>query len=239
MFRWEQDLQDSFLAQARSELWAPRARFDTEQILEECSWSDGRADAVWAGFQGSFTYCENLAGTLADHTVSRIVAELRFALPCTESRLIAAAGVGLGTFRSALYRAMDVGLITQTQSGSFLLGPAFPEVSVEICAFEFKLRDWKRALYQAARYRAFSHRVYVVMPSNATKRPSEFVHLFHTFGIGLIEHDPDGRSRRLTLARKQKPRSRPSFVRAIAEFADPDLEPGLPAKELDRFCPVV
>ncbi len=223
MYRWEQELQDSFLGTATADLWSPKADFDAEQILEECSWADGRADAVWAGIQGELSYCNTRAEVLADPVVSRIVAELHSRAPRTEERLYSVSGVSYASFRSALWQAADAKLAQATSTGAFVLGGSFPTSSVELCAFEFKLRDWNRAFYQALRYRSFAHRVYIVMPPATTHRLIEIADRFRVFGIGLIEHAADGTSHRRILARKQRPRSRPSFMRAIAELSDPHI----------------
>jgi len=221
VFDWEEDLQASFLESASHDLWAPQREYDGEYVFEECSWSDGRADAVWAGIRGEVYECEVVSAALANPPVSRIVAALAPRTPRSERRLFDACGVAPATFRSALTQAIEAELAEETQSGRFILGAAVPSSEVELCAFEFKLRDWRRALYQALRYRSFSHRVYIVRPTGRVNRALEESHRFRQFGVGLIEHCTDGSSKRRILARHQRPRSRPSFVRALGDLYDP------------------
>lgn len=218
MFRWEDELRRSFLATAIPSLWTSAASFDAEHVLEERSWSDGRADAVWAGVIGQIRPCEKI-GLLRDPVASRIVADLCPRAPRTEPRLLAASGVTRATFRSTLSRLVAERFVQPTETGSFVLGIAFPAWSAEFCAFEFKLRDWRRAFYQALRYRAFAHRVYIVLPKSTTGGALDQAERFRTFGIGLIEHDPEGTSRALIRARKAQPRSRASYMRAMADLA--------------------
>lgn len=215
----EAELRTSFLKTATADLWAQRPSFDHERFVEERSWSDGRADAVWAGVIGELLPDSNVAQILRGRTASRIVADLRPRSPRTKSRLLSISGVSRATFQPILRGIVEVGLAKQTRTGSYILGESFPGSSVEFCAFEFKLRDWQRAFYQALRYRAFAHRVYIVMPALRTVRAADQAARFRVFGLGLIEHDPTGRSRRLVRARKGAPRSRPSFVRGLADLA--------------------
>lgn len=85
---------------------------------------------------------------------------------------------------------------------------------VEIVAFEFKLYDWKRAFYQATRYRTFAHRVYVVMPSYVVGRAEQAHESFRTQNIGLISYDESGATRLLP-SLKRNPKSPSSFLQAI------------------------
>lgn len=217
-FRWEEDLGDSFLAETSAAAWAPRARYELEHVLRECSWSDGRADAVWAGIRGRLLEA-SVAQILRDPVASRIVATLRPRSPRTEESLLSSSGVTRSTFRPVLGRVLELGIATVTDSGSFLLGEAYSRPSIELCAFEFKLKDWRRAFYQALRYRSFAHRVYVVMPESHARLALGSEDRFKTFGVGLIAHGFGGKSSILVRSPKNRPRSPASLVRAIADFA--------------------
>jgi hypothetical protein len=89
-----------------------------------------------------------------------------------------------------------------------------------LCAFEFKLEDWKRAFYQALRYRTFSHRVFVVMPLNVFENLARHFDRFKRFNVGLIAHNDDGTSRTMLRPRKRAPTSRSNYIRAVGEFIE-------------------
>lgn len=59
-----------------------------------------------------------------------------------------------------------------------------------LTAFEMKLRDWKKALSQAHRYRYFSDFSIVVLPEAAIGRARDHVELFKHLGIGLWAFNP-------------------------------------------------
>ena len=61
--------------------------------------------------------------------------------------------------------------------------------NLSLMAFETKLSDWKRALYQAYRYRYYADLSIVVLPYQKVTRPLQFRGLFSTLGIGLWTFD--------------------------------------------------
>ena len=59
-------------------------------------------------------------------------------------------------------------------------------------AFEMKLSNWKRALAQAFRYRAFAEVSFVVLDSKYINRALKQIEKFQTANIGLLSIDLDG-----------------------------------------------
>ena len=55
----------------------------------------------------------------------------------------------------------------------------------DIIAFEAKLRDWRRACYQAYRSTAFAPRAYVVLPELVATRVQCYRDVFERYGVGL------------------------------------------------------
>jgi len=60
-----------------------------------------------------------------------------------------------------------------------------------IIAFELKLKNWKRAMKQAFRYKSFSNISYVVMPANKINAALKNISLFEQYNIGLATFEPD------------------------------------------------
>lgn len=56
-------------------------------------------------------------------------------------------------------------------------------------SFELKLSDWKRALLQAFKYRAFSHKSYVVMDKAFESRALRHIDMFIKANVGLATVD--------------------------------------------------
>lgn len=219
-FRWEEELRDSFLEHATPSLWCDAKKVERVRSVKESTCSDGRADWVWANISAS--PLELLDGPtselLEQPTCSRILAALRSASSMPVDTLRKYSGVTNGTFRRHLDALIDLHLIRSGPAQEFRLGPAFKLPKMEICSFEFKLENWRRAFQQARRYRSFSHRVYVVMPAQSAARANLHAESFQTFNIGLIAHSPDGTSKRLIRSRKMQPASPTNFLQAVGQL---------------------
>ena len=61
----------------------------------------------------------------------------------------------------------------------------------QFTAFELKLRDWRKGLVQAYRYRYFCDCSIVVLPSDVAQRASQRLELFASLDVGLWSFDPD------------------------------------------------
>lgn len=55
----------------------------------------------------------------------------------------------------------------------------------EVIAFEAKLSDWRRAIYQAYRNTSFALRSYVVLPNQVATRAERSPEMFRDYGVGL------------------------------------------------------
>jgi hypothetical protein len=221
-FRWEADLSKSFRANLAPELWSRLDQRRSSVVLES-SCSEGRADLVWASFsRRDLSAYGPVAGLLQSPTCSRILALLKRESVRTEGFLVPRVGVDAKTFRSNIQQMVRARLVGVPGVGRFVLGPRFRLPEVEICSFEFKLANWRRALYQATRYRSFSHRVYVVLPSDRVPQNCEALASFTRLKIGLMAHSIDGESNIIIPALKGEPTARHTLIRAVGMLSNPD-----------------
>lgn len=223
-FPSEEDLRQSFLEHASPTLWSRLASGWRVRTALESTCSEGRADWVWAGIACDWPdgVGAEAAELLQQPTCSRILEILKPQAVRRESFLRARSGVAAPTFRRWLFELVEAGLICDLGAGRYVLGPRFALPQIEICSFEFKLENWKRAFYQAKRYRTFSHRVFVVMPPRAAERVNGSRQHFRRFNIGLIAHDAKGLSKEVLPSRKREPISRAGFIRALGMLLDQD-----------------
>jgi hypothetical protein len=77
----------------------------------------------------------------------------------------------------------------------------------EVIANEAKLSNWKRALYQASRYKLFADLSYVVLDSCHTVSAIKNLDSFREFGVGLACINTLGNIEILLEAPKQEPTS--------------------------------
>lgn len=91
--------------------------------------------------------------------------------------------------------------------------------SLKLTAFEAKLKDWRRGLQQASRYRYFSNRAILVLPTETARIAVAFLDTFRQLRVGLWEFDV-GRNRviRHYTPRAGKPRNTKARAKAIHEL---------------------
>lgn len=76
--------------------------------------------------------------------------------------------------------------------------------SLKLTAFEAKLKDWRKGLVQASRYKHFANRAILVLPSATAKIAREYLQTFRDLQVGLWEFD----SEKLRIIRHTTPRAR-------------------------------
>lgn len=223
-FSSEEDLRQSFLEHASPTLWSRPVPGWRVRTALESTCSEGRADWVWAGIACDWpeSVRPGTAELLQQPTCSRILEILKPQAVRRESFLHARSGVAAPTFRRWLVELVETGLVRDLGDGRYVLGPRFAMPRIEICSFEFKLENWKRAFYQAKRYRTFSHRVFVVMPPRTAVRVNGSLEHFRRFNIGLIAHDAKGFSKQVLPSQKREPISRAGFIRALGMLVGQD-----------------
>jgi len=76
--------------------------------------------------------------------------------------------------------------------------------SLKLTAFEAKLKDWRRGLVQASRYKHFANRAILVLPSPTARVAREYIQTFRDLQVGLWEFDAES----LRIVRHTTPRAR-------------------------------
>jgi hypothetical protein len=61
---------------------------------------------------------------------------------------------------------------------------------IHVTAIEAKLKDWRKGLQQASRYRHFANRALLILPSGTAKIALEYIEAFRRLNVGLWEFDP-------------------------------------------------
>ena len=116
-------------------------------------------------------------------------------------------------------------LLNEYKKDEILLEPiglfGIPDIMInnkEIISIEEKLKNWKRALIQAYRYRSFSKKAYVFMDNDYIDAPLENIKEFKKFNIGLagvsnekieIYYEPE----------EKEPFSKELYIKAMDAFA--------------------
>lgn len=132
------------------------------------------------------------------------------------AQLARRAGLTEGTVKRHLVRLSKVGLAVQGAKGGFVATVRFPHESLQITAYEAKIENWRRALYQALRYWSFANQVYIVLPVARARRIASSEEILGRTGVGLIGLDGSGKTHLLLKSAVKKPRSSAIRLRVAA-----------------------
>jgi len=84
-----------------------------------------------------------------------------------------------------------------------------------LTVFEVKIKDWRKALKQAYRYKYYSHKSIVIMPDYNAERAVKNLSTFKTLQIGLWVFSESSNSlTKIYTPKSQKPFSRLAFAKA-------------------------
>ncbi len=114
---------------------------------------------------------------------------------------------------------IDVGLIIQSGNLYYLSGQSKSEVG-DIWAFELKLSNWKRAIFQALQYKAFANYSVIVFPIEKEKLLLNNLETFRNLNIGVLLFDiKNQKSQWLVHPKKEKPISKSQTIYLLYKIA--------------------
>ena len=121
----------------------------------------------------------------------------------------------------AVLRALEKrGYVIASGQRTYRLGPASEFIRLEITAFELKLSNPRRAVYQAIRNKEFSDRSYVVVPPKNARGYAPFSPAIDRWGIGLLTYDLEtGRIKTISKSRTLQPPDRAQAIRSRSRIA--------------------
>jgi hypothetical protein len=82
------------------------------------------------------------------------------------------------------------GHVIRTKTGNYILGPAASSLNSEIWAFELKLNNVRRAVFQAQQAKTYTDKTYIVIPPGKDKNYGKYRETLRRWGIGLATFDP-------------------------------------------------
>lgn len=199
MFRTEKELINTITAnQANLYSFANWNKQANTEVLDELDLGYGVADLVVAKY--SITKLKRTEPLNYDDIFIYQLLEKKGALTFYNIKEITrTSGRKL---RSSLNRLHQEGFI-QVKGDKYETKSRFKEI--EAIAIEAKLKNWKRALKQAYRYKWFASYSYVVMDANYVRPALNNRNLFRKFNVGLASVTNDGAITVLFRPQKIKP----------------------------------
>lgn len=123
------------------------------------------------------------------------------------------AGFGIADFVWIAWRKTPT---SQEGTGLSLRSTKKPQKAI-VLAFEMKLKDWRKALAQAIRYRYFADAALVVLPPQTAVCAQQALSMFRDLQVGLWSFDRQtGRIHKIFTPRRGRPLSDSARQKAIA-----------------------
>jgi len=118
-------------------------------------------------------------------------------------------GLSDKTINRVLKELLENGIIQEVKEESYILSSNLTVPRLDIWAFELKLSNWKRALFQALQYKAFANYSVVVFPMEKKNVLSKQISLFKELNVGILLFDTKTKNLEILVhAKKEKPSSK-------------------------------
>lgn len=193
-----------------------------KSVFREVTCQQGIADFITITGSDTDSLYNNCfeSGLISLDTSSLIISLLKFNSPRTEDFLIKATGLSKNTVRKVLKTLEVKKVVTQSDTGSFTLSPNWGIPSVELWAFELKLSNWKRALFQVLQYKAFANRVVIVLPTEKESIICKNIELFKELRVGVMTFDTlSGNNKVFVKPQKNNPSSKRHNLYALGTIS--------------------
>ncbi len=125
-------------------------------------------------------------------------------------------GMTRTTVRQTLRQLQACGLVEELTGGSFALSGGAKIFEIETIAFELRLKNARRAVFQTQQYTLFAQQVWIVVPPCQGKSYDAYRPVLARWGIGLGTFNPNNhRFNRIVNARRRPPGSREHQAYAV------------------------
>lgn len=189
-------------------------------IMRELDCWQGRADVVKVINNSKLKYCKSQGLALTNLTNARILSLLHYRSPRTLKFIEKKTYFKITTIKKSLRELIKCDLVIKTDNESYLLNPSFIFPSITFDAYEAKISNWRRALYQAIQYKGFANTSSVVMPTkhiaNALLHSKDFL----SNGIGLYEINHSGKVIKHIIAKKSQPRRKDFYLVGVGKYIE-------------------
>lgn len=100
-------------------------------------------------------------------------------------------GYDFNRLKKILNVLLEHSVIKCNKNGQYSLYAKWNNFDVDLWAFELKLKNWKRALYQATQYKTFSNNVFTVFPAYKKHLLETNIGYFKKLNIGCLLQNSD------------------------------------------------
>jgi len=189
-----------------------------DAVYSEITCRQGRPDFIALRYKSSRAMRKRLAvpGLIGP----AIVQHLRVGSPRTLDYLVQKLEFGRRSIQGALREMVENGCIEQRGDGGYVLATRMNNEKPEIWAFELKLNNPKKAVFQAQQCRAYAERSIIVVPPGQEANYDRFDGTLQRWYIGLSTFDPlTGQFRVVRKGRKARALSPAHQIYTLSQVA--------------------
>lgn len=166
----------------------------------------------------------------------RVFSLLKPSLARREKYITEKSGLSLKTVRIMLKQLKEKQAAVELKKGLFVLSHKWRMKSMELWAFELKISNRKRAIFQSLQYKAFADRVIIVFPMEKEKLLEKSIEQFKKFKVGVMLFDAVKNNYRILLPPiKSKPSSRAHRLFAFSKIS-PRVTIGSNGRNVKNSC---
>lgn len=201
----EFDMAKSFAETLKEKRISRQQNYD--YIFQEVVCQQGIADFVCINTNGLFEKYK-FGKVSSMENCSQILSLLKLNTGRTYSFIEQQTGLPTSTLHRTIKEIINYGYVREDSN---LLYRCIPDISSKTTtwAFELKLSNWKRALFQALQYKAFANYSVVVFPYDKQNVLKKNLHFFKNLNVGILLFDAlEKQSKWLFYPRKETPISR-------------------------------
>ncbi len=183
----EKDMADAFQVLASSKKGLPGIG-GFWRVFREVASCHGRPDFVCLRRNSSSDYFPS--SSKLGLVGASVMASLNGSTGQTLEMIQQKTGYAISSIKTALSQLVIDGFVRKTKNDKFrIVSPTFFG-KLETIAFELKLKNVKRALFQAQQYRCFADKVYIVVPPQLVSKFEKHKEVMSLWKIGLASYDP-------------------------------------------------
>jgi len=184
----EKEMADSFLDLLKSPEGLPGIG-SFKAVYREVSCHQGRPDFIALRYKGRLrsTRLPQAMGIVGP----AILTVLKPSAPRTLSYLVSHSEFSEDSIRRLLRQLLASGHVKRTETASYSLGSVATQLQTELWAFELKLDNPKRAVFQAQQSRLYANRAVIVVPPGQESHYLRYRMTMKRWNIGLATFDPD------------------------------------------------
>lgn len=197
-FRAESDLVDTLKESIQASFNSAHVR-----IFQEVSVGYGIADLVVSDLKPS-TSNEANHGLTLNHNDINIYTIIHSSKQISLNTILTIVRSSKASVSKSLEKLINRAYVLEVD-GLYLSHVEYEPVFRNTFAVEAKLKDWKRALKQAYRYKWFAEYSYVVLDSHYSKSALNNIQAFEKHNVGLASISVDGKLIRHFNPQRQKP----------------------------------